>query len=196
MGAAGGSVAELYLQASHQDWQSKDNVGQRTDVCLRRQDWQRDCRALTSVAWQRKVVLDPELRLGEAYMEGGLVLIKAQSLNFFGSASQKYWQRELYQFGSPLLERLRGFWWRLFLDNNLFRSARNARHHYNIDHRIYRLFLDSDMQYSCAYFERADMTLEEAQAAKKRHIANKLLIDHQGYAYSISAAVGEAWGFI
>ena len=52
----------------------------------------------------------------------------------------------------------------------------NVAHHYDLDERLYRLFLDGDMQYSCAYFERPDMTLDQAQLAKKRLIAAKLLV--------------------
>ena len=53
-------------------------------------------------------------------------------------------------------------------------SRRNVAHHYDLSGELYGLFLDQDLQYSCAYFERPDMTLEEAQLAKKRHIAAKL----------------------
>ncbi|HUG62277.1 MAG TPA: cyclopropane-fatty-acyl-phospholipid synthase family protein [Methylomirabilota bacterium] len=61
--------------------------------------------------------------------------------------------------------------------NSIGRSERNVAHHYDIDSRLYDLFLDADKQYSCAYFERPEMSLEEAQLAKKRHIAAKLAID-------------------
>jgi cyclopropane-fatty-acyl-phospholipid synthase len=53
-------------------------------------------------------------------------------------------------------------------------SGRNVEHHYDLDGHLYELFLDSDRQYSCAYFEQEGMSLEEAQAAKKRHLAAKL----------------------
>jgi len=56
------------------------------------------------------------------------------------------------------------------------RAARNVGHHYDLDGRLYGLFLDGDRQYSCAYFEHADQTLGDAQLAKKRHIAAKLLL--------------------
>jgi cyclopropane-fatty-acyl-phospholipid synthase len=57
------------------------------------------------------------------------------------------------------------------------RSRRNVAHHYDLNGRLYSLFLDRDRQYSCAYFRRGDETLEEAQLAKKRHIAAKLNLD-------------------
>jgi len=60
--------------------------------------------------------------------------------------------------------------------NPVTRSRSNVAHHYDLSGELYDLFLDEDRQYSCAYFARPDMTLEEAQAAKKAHIARKLLI--------------------
>jgi cyclopropane-fatty-acyl-phospholipid synthase len=47
---------------------------------------------------------------------------------------------------------------------------------YDLDGRLYSLFLDGDQQYSCAYFESADQSLDDAQLAKKRHLAAKLLL--------------------
>ena len=57
------------------------------------------------------------------------------------------------------------------------RSRRNVAHHYDLDGRLYSLFLDADQQYSCAYFETADQSLDDAQLAKKRHLAAKLLVE-------------------
>jgi cyclopropane-fatty-acyl-phospholipid synthase len=56
------------------------------------------------------------------------------------------------------------------------RSRTNVAHHYDLDGRLYSLFLDGDQQYSCAYFERADQSLDDAQLAKKRHLAAKLRV--------------------
>jgi cyclopropane-fatty-acyl-phospholipid synthase len=77
---------------------------------------------------------------------------------------------------SRFLRALRTAYRQLFERNDLFKSWRNVTHHYDIDHRIYRLFLDRDQQYSCAYFTRPDISLEEAQEAKREHIAHKLLL--------------------
>ena len=60
--------------------------------------------------------------------------------------------------------------------NPVRRAARNAAHHYDLNGRLYALLLDEDRQYSCAYFRTGQETLEEAQAAKKRHIAAKLCL--------------------
>ena len=62
-------------------------------------------------------------------------------------------------------------------ENDASRSRRNVAHHYDLDGRLLRLFLDSDRQYSCAYFDHPDASLEEAQLAKKRHISAKLMVD-------------------
>ena len=74
--------------------------------------------------------------------------------------------------------------------NTAARARRNVQHHYDLSGELYRLFLDEDMQYSCAYFERPDMTLEEAQLAKKRHIAAKLRIKPGQNVLDI----GSGWG--
>ena len=55
------------------------------------------------------------------------------------------------------------------------RARRNVAHHYDLDGRLYSLFLDADRQYSCGYFETPDTSLDDAQLAKKRHLAAKLM---------------------
>jgi len=70
------------------------------------------------------------------------------------------------------------------------RSKNNVAHHYDLDGRLYSLFLDADKQYSCGYFERPDATLDDAQLAKKRHIAAKLLIRRGDKVLDI----GSGWG--
>jgi cyclopropane-fatty-acyl-phospholipid synthase len=75
--------------------------------------------------------------------------------------------------------------------NPAARSRRNVAHHYDLDGRLYRRFLDEDMQYSCAYFPTGSETLEQAQAAKKRHIARKLVLDRPGLRV---LDIGSGWG--
>lgn len=81
-------------------------------------------------------------------------------------------QRPLHGVGSWLSRRLRTF----LRSNGPLRSRRNVAHHYDLSGTLYDLFLDADQQYSCAYFVDEAATLEQAQAAKKRHIAAKLLL--------------------
>jgi cyclopropane-fatty-acyl-phospholipid synthase len=115
---------------------------------------------------------NPELALGEEYM-AGRIDFPGGLLDFLMVVNDN-WQEAGR---SALLAGLAGLRYlaRRLAQNNSLRSARrNIAHHYDLDERLYRLFLDSDMQYSCAYFERAGADLEEAQWAKKRHIAAKL----------------------
>jgi cyclopropane-fatty-acyl-phospholipid synthase len=90
---------------------------------------------------------------------------------------------KLQQWTRALLRRYHQF-------NPPKRSAQNVAAHYDLDGRLYRLFLDTDMQYSCAYFETPASTLEEAQLAKKRHLAAKLLADPRHRVLDI----GCGWG--
>jgi len=130
----------------------------------------------TSQAAQRRVLADPELRLGEAYADGQLSIENgsiADLLDLLLSQGEGLQQR----FSSRLLSGTRLALRRINQHNLRKRSRRNVAHHYDLDGRLYDLFLDRDRQYSCAYFEDPDLTLDEAQAAKKRHIAAKLRVE-------------------
>jgi cyclopropane-fatty-acyl-phospholipid synthase len=125
---------------------------------------------VTSPAWAARIAAKPGLGVGEAYMDGGLVLEEGEIDQFIDliGANAKY---KTPKKRGPLRRWLR----RTIREaNDRVRSLRNVAHHYDLSYDLYRRFLDEDMQYSCAYFERPDMTLEEAQLAKKRHIAAKL----------------------
>ena len=75
--------------------------------------------------------------------------------------------------------------------NTPLRAKQNVARHYDLDGRLYSLFLDDDLQYSCAYFEDGVASLEEAQLAKKRHLAAKLALE-PGSGCSTSAPAGAA----
>jgi len=119
----------------------------------------------------RRIALNPGLALGESYMdaewragEGGLLaLFEVLMRNFPNGPSG----------GHPLARLLPRAWGQL---NRVARSYRNVSRHYDLDESMFRLFLDEDLQYSCAYFPEPDVSLEEAQRAKCRHIAAKLLL--------------------
>ena len=70
------------------------------------------------------------------------------------------------------------------------RARSNVAHHYDLDRRLYSLFLDADRQYSCAYFEQPEQSLDDAQLAKKRHLAAKLLVEPGARVLDI----GSGWG--
>ena len=117
---------------------------------------------------------DPELTFGESYMDGSLV-VEQGSIADVLEVIMRQQQDE-----PPQWARLQG--WVRFLRrrwaqfNPRRRSRKNVAHHYDLDGRLYSLFLDADRQYSCAYFETADQSLDDAQLAKKRHLAAKLLL--------------------
>ena len=144
----------------------------------------------TSHAWQRRVIFDPELRLGEAYMEGGLVVESGSIAEFIDILCSNVGMGPL-AFWAEWLRSARTAFRRLFNSNTLINASRNARHHYNVNLDVYRLFLDEDLQYSCAYFEHPDAPLDEAQQAKKRHIAAKLLLNRPNLSI---LDIGCGWG--
>jgi cyclopropane-fatty-acyl-phospholipid synthase len=143
-------------------------------------------RFLTTEA-ERHLLLDPELALGEIYTDGDLVMEQGSIADLLDVALG---QPDMV----PKWAKLR--WWIRYLVrhwqqfNPPSRSKRNVASHYDLDGRLYRLFLDADMQYSCAYFETPDSTLDDAQLAKKRHLAAKLLVRPDQRVLDI----GSGWG--
>lgn len=126
-----------------------------------------------AAAWA--VILDPDLRTGEMFTEGRLLVESGTIYDFLCLVLKHSHMVD----GGPLeavLDRLRDLQLALFRRNDRRASRRNVEHHYDLDDRLYALFLDPDWQYSCAYFETPDLSLAQAQRAKQRHIAAKLLI--------------------
>ncbi len=136
---------------------------------------------------QLAVLFDPELRLGEAYMDGSFVVEAGSIADFVGLVMREEADQPVWAWP---LAALRYTWRRITQLNLRGRSRRNVAHHYDLDGRLYSLFLDSDRQYSCAYFETPEDSLDDAQLAKKRHLAAKLLID-QGHRV---LDIGCGWG--
>src|SRR6185295_12141092 len=127
-------------------------------------------------AW--RIMRHPELAVGEAYMDGGFVIERGSVYDFLALATRN---------GKNVKPR----GWRDMKHRNPRKaSRRNVAHHYDLSGELYRLFLDADRQYSCAYFSRPDMSLEEAQDAKKRHVAAKLLLEPGQRVLDI----GSGWG--
>jgi cyclopropane-fatty-acyl-phospholipid synthase len=123
---------------------------------------------------QRGVLLDPEVRLGEAYMDGTLQVEEGSIADFLALVLGQSTDGMPPKWAQPQWA-LRYLYRRLQQFNPRSRSRRNVAHHYDLDGRLYSLFLDADRQYSCAYFEIPDQSLDDAQLAKKRHIAAKLM---------------------
>ncbi|MGW8188958.1 MULTISPECIES: SAM-dependent methyltransferase [Sphingomonas] len=124
---------------------------------------------------ERAVARNPALGAGEAFMDGGLEILEGDVLDLLDLVTFNLrWDRD-----NPTRRalwrhaRIAALWdqW-----NWARRSKRNVAHHYDLDGRLYDLFLDADRQYSCAYFVDPGDSLERAQAAKKAHIAAKLAL--------------------
>ncbi|MCT8970556.1 cyclopropane-fatty-acyl-phospholipid synthase family protein [Microbaculum sp. A6E488] len=142
---------------------------------------------LTSKASEYTLALNPALSVGEAYMDGRLVIEDGSLYDFLDVVARNYGTS-----GSnpwiDLLERLgRG----LKQANPIGRARQNVAHHYDLSSELYDTFLDPDRQYSCAYFANPADTLEVAQERKKLHIAAKLKLDRPGLKV---LDIGSGWG--
>ena len=136
---------------------------------------------------QRRVLINPELGLGEAYMNGEFVVERgsiADALSILLDQADllPHWAKPWWHL-RYLVRHLRQF-------NPRVRARSNVAHHYDLDARLYSLFLDADKQYSCAYFETPETTLDDAQLAKKRHVTAKLLVSRGQRVLDI----GSGWG--
>jgi len=133
------------------------------------------------------ILLDPELKFGEAYMDGTFVVEEGSIADVLAIALGQHtdiphWARPQWLI-RYLKRRLQQF-------NPRRRARQNVSHHYDLDGRLYSLFLDADRQYSCAYFEYPEQSLDDAQLAKKRHLAAKLVLQPGKHVLDI----GCGWG--
>lgn len=135
-----------------------------------------------------KLVINSQLRFGEAYIDGNITLEEGSVRDFAEIAARNLVAGSLLPLRMPA-------WLRLVIrplqQHNPVRQARaNAAHHYDKPDRLYELFLDADRQYSCGYYTDLNETLETAQQNKKRHIAAKLLLAPNMRVLDI----GSGWG--
>ena len=124
----------------------------------------------------RRLVANPGLAFGEAYTAGSIEPLGCSIYDVLDVLLTNF---EVPGSAHPIITVRNGVSWlgrRIAQFNPAPRARRNVAHHYDLNGRLYSLLLDRDRQYSCAYFPRGDETLDEAQAAKKRHIAAKLLL--------------------
>jgi cyclopropane-fatty-acyl-phospholipid synthase len=140
-------------------------------------------------ATERAILIQPALKLGEAFMDGRFVVEKGSIYDFLTLAQNStathagtWWLR--------MGGRLRRATRRLRQMNHTRAARRNVAHHYDLGDELYKLFLDEDWQYSCAYFPEGVTDLDEAQLAKKRHIAAKLALRPGDRVLDI----GSGWG--
>jgi cyclopropane-fatty-acyl-phospholipid synthase len=144
---------------------------------------------LTDAKAVRALILDPELTLGELFVDGRLVIEKGSIFELFQLLLEDS-HGDRSKLPIPSIARARELAFRLQRGNDRVRAKRNVAHHYDLERRLYELFLDSEWQYSCAYFEHPGMSLDEAQRAKQRHIAAKLLVERGNSVLEI----GSGWG--
>ncbi|QND52907.1 class I SAM-dependent methyltransferase [Phyllobacterium sp. 628] len=132
---------------------------------------------------------DADMQLGELYMDKRFIVDEGTIYDFLCLVLREA-QNTTHPLPTRIIDAVRARF-RGFRQRNLpARSKRNVAHHYDLDGRLYGLFLDADRQYSCAYFEHPEQSLEDAQLAKKRHLAAKLLVEPESRVLDI----GCGWG--
>lgn len=132
------------------------------------------------------IAANPDLALGECFMDGTFSIEGGSIYDFLRLTSSQLALRQR----SPKLSWLQRIRRGAEQANDRLHARSNVHHHYDLTVDFYRLFLDEDLQYSCAFFETPDATLEEAQAAKKRRLIDKLLLE-PGHA---ALDIGAGWG--
>ena len=136
-----------------------------------------------------RLVIRPRLAFGESYMNGKLTVDQGDIyglLDLLGRNIAAIDSTPVVRLSFALQRFLR------FIEqyNPIGRAQRNVAHHYDLNDQLYDFFLDRDRQYSCAYFTAPEVTLEQAQLDKKRHIAAKLLLKPGDRVLDI----GSGWG--
>ncbi len=123
-----------------------------------------------------KLLMNPSVHFGESYMDGSLVVEEGRihdlmKLIFSNTESEiDHWVMKISKFIRIIQNKIS-------TGNYLSKSKQNVAHHYDLSDKLYELFLDPDRQYSCAYFNSPNDTLEQAQINKKELISKKLLLD-------------------
>ena len=135
----------------------------------------------STAAAARKMALDPDLQMGECYMSGEFEVLKGNIYDFLALAlknaglnGQSLANVNRNNIIHSTIYSYRMARRKFDQRNDKARARQNVRHHYDLSDDLYDLFLDKDRQYSCAYFENDKQSLDDAQLAKKRHIAAKL----------------------
>jgi cyclopropane-fatty-acyl-phospholipid synthase len=144
---------------------------------------------IADTATMMKIAAKPSLGFGEGYMDGRIEVCEGSIrdvLDILTSNMAALEAGPLYRLRSAIGRHTRSL--RQF--NTPQRAQRNAAHHYDLSENLYRLFLDEDMQYSCAYFASPHDDLETAQRRKKEHLASKLLLEPGQSILDI----GSGWG--
>src|SRR3954465_13309974 len=123
-----------------------------------------------------RLLLNPKLAVGEAYVDGTLTIEDASLYDLIDLLA-----RNLVAFEARprrrVLNEIERVLRLVYTLNPVSRARQNVAHHYDLSGTLYDLFLDRDRQYSCAYFTSENETIEQAQENKKLHLAAKLLLE-------------------
>ena len=136
-----------------------------------------------------KLLFNPSVHFGESYTNGSLIVEEGSihdflKLIFLNTNSDiNHWVMKLSKIMRIIQNKIR-------TDNYISKSKRNVAHHYDLSDKLYELFLDPDRQYSCAYFNSPNDTLEQAQINKKELISKKLILEEDQSVLDI----GCGWG--
>ena len=124
----------------------------------------------------RSLVLSPDPALGEAYMDKSIIIEDDNLYDLLSLLAKNISNQPDSRLSKFLAVNSKLRFW--FQRSNLpTRSKKNVEHHYDLSPELYKLFLDEDQQYSCAFFQKKDDSLEQAQINKKQHISKKLLLE-------------------
>ncbi len=140
-----------------------------------------------SLHW--KLLLNPDLYLGEAYTNGSIVIENGTLTEFLDIALKNVGRQSINSI-TNVLGKFRRVYRYITNFNLIGKSKENVAHHYDISNKFYDLFLDEKRQYSCAYFKNEDDTLEVAQNNKIDHIIKKLNLKPNQKVLDI----GSGWG--
>ncbi len=145
---------------------------------------------LKSKSIERKLFRNPSLHLGEGYMNGEIIIEEGTIEQFIDIVTSSYDDFIKQNIFFKYYENVSSFLKPFHQVNQLVNSKKNVAHHYDLNEDLYKLFLDKDMQYSCAYFHNPNISLDQAQIDKKNHIINKLKINENMRVLDI----GCGWG--
>ena len=136
-----------------------------------------------------KLIFSPSLGLGEGYMNGTIIVENGtifDLLSLFGTNLENKKKSGMYEFLEPYRKLFRRFQ----QYNPIITAHKNVAHHYDLSNELYSMFLDKDLQYSCAYFNTPSLDLDNAQQQKKIHIGAKLSLKSNQKVLDI----GSGWG--
>ena len=145
---------------------------------------------LTNKSIEKKLFRNPSLHFGEGYMNKEILIEEGSIEELIDLVTSCYDDFIQHNSVYKIYENFSGYF-KIFQQlNEIVKSKQNVAHHYDLKEDLYKLFLDKDMQYSCAYFHNENISLDQAQIDKKNHIINKLQISENMKVLDI----GCGWG--